>query len=102
VSRSCRSRSWRWLAGHIASAEFVEVQGAFHGDWNTKGLFPEAASFLAGEAVQSPIDRMLATVLFTDIVSSTETDLRVGDQRWRELLDRHGGAGLEDRKGSGH
>ena len=34
-------------------------------------------------------DRMLATVLFTDIVSSTETDVRVGDHRWRELLDQH-------------
>jgi pimeloyl-ACP methyl ester carboxylesterase len=79
----------RWLAAHIPSAEFVEVHGAFHGDWNTKGLFPEAASFLAGEAPQSATDRMLATVLFTDIVSSTETDVRVGDHRWRELLDRH-------------
>jgi pimeloyl-ACP methyl ester carboxylesterase len=35
----------RWLAEHIPSAEFVEFEGAFHGDWNTKGLFPEAASF---------------------------------------------------------
>jgi class 3 adenylate cyclase len=38
---------------------------------------------------QSATDRMLATVLFTDIVSSTETDVRVGDHRWRELLDQH-------------
>jgi hypothetical protein len=79
----------RWLADHIPSAEFVEFEGAFHGDWNTKGLFPEAVSFLAGEAPQSATDRMLATVLFTDIVSSTETDVRVGDHRWRELLDQH-------------
>jgi len=79
----------RWLAEHIPSAEFVEFDGAFHGDWNTKGLFAEAASFLAGEAPQSATDRMLATVLFTDIVSSTETDVRVGDHRWRELLDQH-------------
>jgi pimeloyl-ACP methyl ester carboxylesterase/class 3 adenylate cyclase len=79
----------RWLAEHIPSAEFVELEGAFHGDWNIKGLIPEAASFLAGEAPQSATDRMLATVLFTDIVSSTETDVRVGDHRWRELLDQH-------------
>ena len=79
----------RWLAEHIPTAEFVELQGAFHGDWNIKGLFPEAASFLAGEAPRSASDRMLATVLFTDIVSSTETGVRVGDRRWRELLDRH-------------
>jgi pimeloyl-ACP methyl ester carboxylesterase len=79
----------RWLAEHIASAEFIEYEGAVHGDWNTEGVFPEAAAFLAGEAPQSPIDRLLATVLFTDIVSSTETDVRVGDHRWRELLDRH-------------
>jgi pimeloyl-ACP methyl ester carboxylesterase len=79
----------RWLAEHIPSAEFVEYEGEFHGDWNTKGLFPEAVSFLAGEAPQSASDRMLATVLFTDIVSSTETDVRVGDRRWRELLDQH-------------
>ena len=79
----------RWLAEHIPSAEFVELEGAVHGDWNTTGLFPEAAAFLAGEAPPSSTDRMLATVLFTDIVSSTETDVRVGDHRWRELLDRH-------------
>ena len=79
----------RWLAEHIPSAEFIEFEGSFHGDWNTKGLFPEAASFLAGDAPQSATDRMLATVLFTDIVSSTETDFRVGDHRWRELLDQH-------------
>jgi class 3 adenylate cyclase/pimeloyl-ACP methyl ester carboxylesterase len=79
----------RWLAEHIPSAEYVEYEGAFHGDWNTKGLFPEAASFLAGEAPRSVTDRMLATVLFTDIVSSTETDARIGDHRWRELLDQH-------------
>ena len=79
----------RWLAEHIPSAEFVEIQGEFHGDWNTEGLFPEAAAFLAGDAPPSATDRMLATVLFTDIVSSTETDVRVGDHRWRELLDRH-------------
>ena len=79
----------RWLAEHIPSAEFVELPGAFHGDWNTEGLFPEAAAFLAGDAPPSATNRMLATVLFTDIVSSTETDVRVGDHRWRELLDRH-------------
>ena len=79
----------RWLAEHIPSAEFVELEGAFHGDWNIKGLFPEAAAFLAGDAPQSATNRMLATVLFTDIVSSTETDVRVGDHRWRELLDQH-------------
>jgi pimeloyl-ACP methyl ester carboxylesterase/class 3 adenylate cyclase len=79
----------RWLAEHIPSAEFIEFEGSFHGDWNTKGLFPQAASFLAGDVPQSATDRMLATVLFTDIVSSTETDVRVGDHRWRELLDQH-------------
>jgi len=79
----------RWLGEHIPSAEYVEVEGAFHADWNTKGLFPEAISFLAGESPRSSTDRMLATVLFTDIVSSTETDVRVGDHRWRELLDQH-------------
>src|SRR6185312_4925187 len=79
----------RWLAEHIPGAEFVELEGEFHGDWNTKGLFPQAVSFLAGEAPEPATDRMLATVLFTDIVSSTETDVRVGDHRWRELLDQH-------------
>src|SRR6185312_6224660 len=79
----------RYLAEHIPSAEYIEFEGAFHGDWNTKGLFPEAASFLAGEVTRSAAERMLATVLFTDIVSSTETDVRVGDRRWRKLLDLH-------------
>jgi class 3 adenylate cyclase/esterase/lipase len=79
----------RYLAQHIPSAEYVEFEGAVHGDWNTKGLFPEAAAFLAGEVSHSTADRMLATILFTDIVSSTETDVRVGDRRWRQLLDQH-------------
>ena len=88
ATRSCRSR--RSLARRAyAVRRVLEIQGEFHGDWNTEGLFPEAAEFLAGDALPSATDRMLATVLFTDIVSSTETDVRVGDHRWRELLDRH-------------
>ena len=50
----------RTLARRAHPVRWVAFDGAFHGDWNTKGLFAEAASFLAGEAPQSATDRMLA------------------------------------------
>jgi class 3 adenylate cyclase len=47
--------------------------------------------FLTGSRSSVPVDRVLATVLFTDIVGSTELAAALGDQRWRDLLDRHHG-----------
>jgi pimeloyl-ACP methyl ester carboxylesterase len=79
----------RWLAEHIPNAQFIEQDVACHGDWNFGGIDPAVGSFFTGETPALSIDRLLSTVLFTDIVESTATDARMGDRRWRELLDRH-------------
>ncbi len=83
----------RYYAEHIGAAEFVELQGTDHyvgaGDW--AALAREVRRFLTGaaEAPGEDVDRVLATVLFTDIVDSTATAASVGDRRWRQLLDDH-------------
>jgi class 3 adenylate cyclase len=52
-------------------------------------IFDEVAEFLTGTSPVTDIDRVLVSVLFTDIVGSTERAASLGDQRWRSLLDRH-------------
>jgi class 3 adenylate cyclase len=88
-------RSGRYLADHIAGARFVELPGADFspslGDQDT--LFAVLESFLddvahGGQWKAEP-DRMLATVLFTDIVGATSRAAELGDRAWRELLERH-------------
>jgi class 3 adenylate cyclase len=81
----------RALAGAIAGARFVEVRGEDHlfhvGD--TEGMLGEVEEFLTGVRSAPETDRVLATVLFTDLVASTKRAAQIGDRRWRELLDRH-------------
>ncbi|HET6810675.1 MAG TPA: adenylate/guanylate cyclase domain-containing protein [Acidimicrobiales bacterium] len=85
----------RHLADHIPGARLVEVPGDFHVSWNPDQFAPvlEALEeFVVGhplDGAAAPADRVLATVLFTDIVGSTEQAVSLGDRRWRELLDRH-------------
>lgn len=82
----------RHLAAHIAGAELVELDGDFHVSWDAERYGPalEATErFLTGTAHAAEPDRVLKTVLFTDIVDSTRTAVRVGDARWHELLDAH-------------
>ena len=80
----------RYLAAHIPGARLVELDGEDHlfyfGD--TDAIAEEIEEFLTGVR-RVEIDRVLATVLFTDIVGSTELAARLGDRRWRELLDEH-------------
>jgi class 3 adenylate cyclase len=80
-----------YLAEHIPGAQLVELPGEdnlmFVGD--TDALVGEIEEFLTGARHPSDSDRVLATVLYTDIVGSTERAIRLGDRRWRELLDRH-------------
>ena len=81
----------RYLAEHIPGARLVELPGA-DGPlvWETPELALDAIEeFLTGVRRALAPDRLLATVLFTDIVGSTERAGRLGDQRWRELLDLH-------------
>jgi class 3 adenylate cyclase len=81
----------RYLATHIPGAELVELEGADHlyftGD--ADGVLDEVEEFLTGVRHTAEPDRVLATVLFTDVVGSTERAVDVGDTRWRELLQAH-------------
>lgn len=81
----------RYLAEHITGAGYVELPGAsdlwFGGD--PADILDEIEEFLTGERAAAAADRMLATVLFTDLVSSTEQAARLGDRTWRTRLDQH-------------
>jgi pimeloyl-ACP methyl ester carboxylesterase/DNA-binding SARP family transcriptional activator len=81
----------RWLAGQIPGAHFVELPGDDHWPWlsDPDELIDEVEEFLTGERRDREPDRALATVLFTDIVGSTERATELGDRRWRDLLEQH-------------
>jgi len=82
----------RFLAQRIPDAKYVELSGSDHLPWvgkNRNQILDEMAEFLTGEWRPFEADRILATVLFTDIVDSTRHAVEMGDQQWRELLDRH-------------
>jgi class 3 adenylate cyclase/pimeloyl-ACP methyl ester carboxylesterase len=79
----------RYIAEHIQGAEFIELPGADIGGGIPASGIADIAEFLTGERSLGEIDRILTTVLFTDIVGSTTQAASLGDQRWRSLLDRH-------------
>ncbi|HKY16547.1 MAG TPA: adenylate/guanylate cyclase domain-containing protein [Microthrixaceae bacterium] len=83
----------RHLAEHIEGASYREVPGhgiGFDDDQSTQAfVFEEIAAFLTGERPIVEVDRVLTTVLFTDIVRSTEQVVALGDAQWRARLDAH-------------
>jgi len=79
----------RYIAEHIRGAEFIELPGADLGGGIPAAGIADIAEFLTGERSLGEIDRVLTTVLFTDIVGSTTRAASLGDQRWRSLLDAH-------------
>jgi class 3 adenylate cyclase len=83
----------RYMAEHIPGSKFVELPGADHAAWagDTDAIRGEIEEFLTGarSADEEDIDRVLATVMFVDLVGSTEKAAAMGDKRWRELLDRY-------------
>ena len=81
----------RYIASRIPDARLVELPGADHLMWtgDADAIVDEIEGFLTGARRGPDPDRVLATVLFTDIVGSTERAARLGDRAWRELLDRH-------------
>jgi class 3 adenylate cyclase len=86
----CHVENGRWLASHLPNAKYVELPGENHiafidGD----DILDELREFLTGVREPEEPERVLATVLFTDIVGSTERARELGDRRWRELVDRH-------------
>jgi len=82
----------RYLAHNIPGARYIEVPGKDHlpfvGD-NTDEIADAIEEFLTGSRPPVAVDRVLATVLFTDIVGSTEKAATLGDHRWRDLLNNH-------------
>jgi len=92
-NRHIRVGHGRYLAEHIPSAKYVELPGEDHlfhvGD--TEVLLREIEEFLTGVRPAAEFDRVLATVLFTDIVRSTERAAVLGDRAWIALLETHNG-----------
>jgi class 3 adenylate cyclase/pimeloyl-ACP methyl ester carboxylesterase len=92
-NRHYRVAMGRYLAEHIPGAKYVELPGA---DWyppfvNSQPVLDEIEEFLTGARPVPAQDRILATVLFTDIVGSTDLAARLGDQRWLDLKAAHDG-----------
>jgi pimeloyl-ACP methyl ester carboxylesterase len=81
----------RWIAEQIPNARFVELSGEDHLPWvgHQDAVIDEVQEFLTGARAIPDSNRVLATVLFTDIVGSTERAALMGDRAWQELLDSH-------------
>jgi pimeloyl-ACP methyl ester carboxylesterase len=83
----------RELARQIPKARYVEYPSGDHYAWlgNTDALQGDIEEFVTGHrpGVAAELERVLATVLFTDIVDSTRSAAAIGDQRWRHLMDSH-------------
>jgi class 3 adenylate cyclase len=84
-------RAGRYLAEHIPGARLIELPGSDHAAYagDTDAMLDEAQEFLTGIRGSPDLDRVLATVMFTDIVGSTDRVVTLGDRKWRELLDEH-------------
>jgi len=81
----------RYLARHIRGARLVELEGADHFAWtgDADAVLDEVEEFLTGVRRHAAGDRVLATVMFTDIVGATERAVELGDRRWRDTLNAH-------------
>jgi class 3 adenylate cyclase len=81
----------RYMASRIPNARLAVLAGSDHVPWmkDDETYLDELAEFLTSAFVEQAPGRVLCTVLFTDIVSSTERASELGDQRWRELLEQH-------------
>ena len=84
----------RYLAEHIPGARYVEFDGDDHVPWTPDGsdeFLDEIEEFLTGSRRAAEPERVLATVMFSDVVDSTQRAAEVGDRAWRELLERYYG-----------
>jgi class 3 adenylate cyclase/esterase/lipase len=84
-------RAARWLAEQIEGSSYMEFEGPDHFPWvgDSSGPLEAIEEFLTGVPPAPTAERVLATVLFTDIVDSTRLAAEMGDRRWRELLEEH-------------
>jgi class 3 adenylate cyclase len=83
--------SARYIARRIPGAKYVELPGDDHTPWvgDVDAILDEVEEFVTGTRHVHEPDRMLATVMFTDIVDSTSRASGMGDRGWRELIERH-------------
>lgn len=90
-NRWVRAAHGKYLAEHIPGARYVEIPGDDHLIYTDAGdrVAEEVERFLTGMSTAPPIDRVLATVLFTDIAGSTARAVEMGDHAWKRLLDTH-------------
>jgi class 3 adenylate cyclase len=84
-------RAARWLAEQIDGSRYAELEGEDHFPWvgDSDAALTEIEEFLTGVRPGPAPERVLATVLFTDIVDSTRVAGEIGDRRWRDLLEEH-------------
>jgi pimeloyl-ACP methyl ester carboxylesterase/class 3 adenylate cyclase len=89
--RCTRPDGARYLAERISGARYVELPGIDHFPWvgDADAILEEVEEFLTGARTLREADRVLATILFTDIVGSTARAAGLGDRRWRDLLASH-------------
>lgn len=86
----CHVENARYLARHIRDAKYVELDGDDHVPWfDPDETLAEIREFLTGRREGGSPNRVLATVLFTDLVGSTEQAVELGDRRWRNLIEQH-------------
>lgn len=97
-NRWIRANNGQYIAEHVDGAKYIELSGAdglfFAGDQDAS--LGEIEAFLTGTRSAPEHDRVLATVLFTDVVSSTQRVAELGDARWRDLLDTHDGIAVDE------
>jgi pimeloyl-ACP methyl ester carboxylesterase len=81
----------RWIAAQIPGAKYVELPGDEHLIWagDVDAVVDDVEEFLTGSRPLHEADRVLATVLFTDIAGSTERAAKLGDRRWGDVLEQH-------------
>jgi class 3 adenylate cyclase len=89
--RNISIRQARYMVRRMPNARLVELPGEDHLPWfgDRNALLGEVEEFLTGVRHEPETDRVLATVLFTDIVNATARAAELGDRQWRDLLERH-------------
>jgi class 3 adenylate cyclase len=80
-------RAGRYVAEHIPGAKIIELPGIDHSLLGHPGALDAVEEFLTGVRPPERVDRVLSTVMFTDIVGSTERAAHEGDRKWRALLE---------------
>jgi class 3 adenylate cyclase len=88
-----RLEEGRYIADHIPNARFLQLQGDVHIPWyDQEQYLDEVQEFLTGTRPAPLLDRVLATVMFCDLVGSTDRLRAMGDAAWKSLRERHDGA----------